>query len=166
MAKHKISLSFDTGVAGLNRALYKKFALNSLKYILNDQNIIDISELKDYMDFCLNLDILICNDEKIKQLNNEFRDKNEPTDVLSFALFADNPDLRPIIDNNIFLGEIIISVETAQKQADAANKSLNEEICFLISHGILHLFGFTHDEEKSYNFMIETQNSMLTAGCI
>ncbi len=159
MVRHNISLAFDEGVIGLNKALYKKFALRALKYLFD--NVIGISPLKEYKDCRFNFDVLICNDEKIKELNKDFRKKNKPTDVLTFALFADNPEMRTAVGGNIFLGEIIISAETAKKQAEENNKKIDEEICFLISHGILHLFGFTHDDEESYNFMIETQNRML-----
>jgi rRNA maturation RNase YbeY len=163
MVRHKVSLSLDDDVVCLNNVLYKKYALKALKYVCNDKKTFEMSELKSYKDYCFNLDILICKDDKIKQLNKDFRNKNKPTDVLTFALFADNPEVRTVVDGNIFLGEIIISAETAKQQAEQANKSLDDEILFLISHGILHLFGFTHDDEESYDFMMETQNRMLVA---
>ena len=115
MVRHKISLAFDEGITGLNKSLFKKFALKALKYLCTD--IIEIPPLKDYTNCCFNFDILICDDEKIKQLNKDFRKKNKPTDVLTFALFADNPEMRTAVGGNIFLGEIIISAETAKKQA-------------------------------------------------
>ncbi len=108
----------------------------------------------------LEVDIVFCDDAQIKELNTSYRNINSPTDVLSFALFADNPDENFIIDNQISLGEIIISTETAKRQADEQNKTLDEEIYFLLSHGILHLFGFDHPDEESLEDMLAIQQEM------
>jgi len=88
------------------------------------------------------------NDETICELNNQYRNKNKPTDVLSFSLqegeFSNiNPDV---------LGDIVISVETAKENAQKNGLPLEQEINFLIIHGLLHLLGYDHEnttkEEK------------------
>ncbi|PKN77520.1 MAG: rRNA maturation RNase YbeY [Deltaproteobacteria bacterium HGW-Deltaproteobacteria-10] len=82
------------------------------------------------------------NDEIIQDLNNRYRNKNKPTDVLSFSLqegdFSHiNPDM---------LGDIVISVDTAAKNAFKVDLSLDQEINFLIIHGLLHLLGYNHEK--------------------
>lgn len=81
------------------------------------------------------------NDETIRELNNQYRNKNKPTDVLSFSLqegeFSNiNPDV---------LGDIVISVETAKENAQKNDLSFEQEINFLIIHGLLHLLGYDHE---------------------
>lgn len=107
----------------------------------------------------LSFDILFVDDEKIQAVNREYREKDTPTDVITFALFADD-DFKMVLDDDINLGEILISVDTAKKQA---KDSLKEEILTLICHGILHLFGFDHQTEEDYNFIVDVQNRVLNA---
>ncbi len=101
-----------------------------------------VRTLLNIMD-CANKEISISfvDDKTIQQLNNIYLQKNKPTNVLSFSLQEGeygniNPDI---------LGDIIISAETAQRDAAIGNLSLSEEIVFLIIHGLLHLLGFNHE---------------------
>lgn len=129
---------------------------------LEEQNILKQSCLKDYdiNKITLSGDILICDNKKIHEINKEYRHKDSPTDVITFALFADD-DNSSDIDGEIYLGEIIISAEQTKIQADENKKTFNEELHFLISHGILHLLGFDHQDEETYNFMINLQDLIL-----
>ena len=80
------------------------------------------------------------------------------TDVITFAIFADSPlNERFIIDSDISLGEIIISLDKVKEQADYNNVTFLDELYFIISHGILHLLGFDHQNDVDYNFMVENQ---------
>lgn len=106
----------------------------------------------------LSFDILFVDDKKIQDVNKEYRDKDRPTDVITFALFADD-DFKMVMDGDIYLGEILISVDTAKAQAKA---SVKEEVLTLICHGILHLFGFDHQIEEDYNFIVDIQNRVLS----
>jgi len=85
------------------------------------------------------ISIAFVNNEKIKELNNKFRNINEETDVLSFPM-----------DEEI-LGDIIISAEKALTQSKDYGHSFKREICYLVTHGILHLLGYDHktDGEKT-----------------
>ena len=66
----------------------------------------------------ISFDIVFCNNEKIHEINREYRDKDRPTDVISFAIFADSePEERFIFDGEINLGEIIISLDKTKEQA-------------------------------------------------
>jgi probable rRNA maturation factor len=84
--------------------------------------------------------IAFVSDRKMRELNNNFRGKNSTTDVLSFPFEADEFD---IVENT--LGDIIISVEQAQRQAAENDLSLDAEIKQLILHGFLHLCGYDHE---------------------
>jgi probable rRNA maturation factor len=98
------------------------------------------------------LTIAFVSDRKIRELNKIFRDKNKPTDVLSFPY---EPDQYDFLETDNFLGDIVISLETAQKQA-AENKLLFEtEIKQLILHGILHLCGYDHETDAGEMNRIE-----------
>lgn len=89
----------------------------------------------------LELSIIFVNDQQIRELNRIYRKKDRATDVLAFAQregkFADPED--PI------LGDIVISVESAQRQAKERGRSLEQELDLLLIHGILHLLGYEHE---------------------
>jgi probable rRNA maturation factor len=87
------------------------------------------------------LTVAFVSDRRIKELNNIFRDKNRPTDVLSFPY---EPDQYDYLETENFLGDIVISVEQAERQAQENNLTLENEIKQLILHGILHLCGYDH----------------------
>jgi probable rRNA maturation factor len=90
------------------------------------------------------LTVAFVSDRKIKQLNNIFRDLNKPTDVLSFPY---EPDHYDYLETENFLGDIVISVEQADRQAKENNLTLENEIKQLILHGILHLCGYDHESD-------------------
>ncbi len=86
--------------------------------------------------------VAFVSDRRMRRLNSEFRGKNSTTDVLSFPFEADEFDS----DENQ-LGDIIISLEQAVRQADENNLTLELEIKQLILHGVLHLCGFDHETD-------------------
>jgi len=88
---------------------------------------------------CTRKDLLIAltNDESVKILNKRWRNKNKPTDVLSFTY--DEPD---------FLGEVIISLDRAKIQAGEYNVTLEDETKRLMVHGLLHLLGYRHHKRE------------------
>ena len=79
------------------------------------------------------VELLLTNNEKIQELNQKYRSKNLPTDVLSFSL-----------DDDESLGQIVISVDKATEQAKVLSQALEEELQFLFAHGLLHLLGYDH----------------------
>ena len=89
------------------------------------------------------LSMVFCDDEAIKGLNNEYRKKNEATDVLSFPIEMENfiPEIRMV-------GDIVISTETAIRQAKDYNHSPLVEMLILLIHGLLHLHGYDHIEDE------------------
>lgn len=100
--------------------------------------------------------LVLVNDKMIKDLNREYRLINKPTDVLSFSYFREKK--FPEADT---VGEIIISLETAKKQAKQHKKSLSQEVEFLFVHGLLHIFGFDHEIENEKKIMFALQNKIL-----
>ena len=109
----------------------------------------------------LSFDIVFVDDYEIQQINSEYRSKDKPTDVITFALFADD-DYKIIVDNDIYLGEILISIDTAKKQAQ---NGIAKEILTLITHGVLHLLGFDHMTDEDYNFIVNVQNQIIQKLC-
>jgi probable rRNA maturation factor len=110
--------------------------------------IVKIQEAKDK-----NFDVAFVSDRRLRKINKQFRGKNSTTDVLSFAFEADEFDIaaEQISDKNKssldFLGDIVISIEQAQKQAGENDLDLETEIKQLILHGILHLCGYDHESD-------------------
>ena len=98
------------------------------------------------------VDITVVDDEEIHVLNRDYRNVDRSTDVLSFALDEDGgePELIDGPEEHL-LGDIIISAETAQRQADEFGHGLEREIVYLAVHGLLHLLGYDHmtDEDKA-----------------
>ncbi|MEG0831167.1 MAG: rRNA maturation RNase YbeY [Acidaminococcaceae bacterium] len=130
----------------------------------NDQEQIPISEdLEQLLTAGLNavaklhalratteVDITLVSDEEIHHLNLEYRQVDRATDVLSFALDEDDgqePALVGEIEEHL-LGDIIISAETAKRQAEEFGHGLNREIVYLAVHGLLHLLGYDHMQEE------------------
>lgn len=106
----------------------------------------------------LSFSIIFTDDDTIWKINKEYRKKDAPTDVITFALFADDTN-KFVFNKTVELGEIIISVDTAKNQAQ---DSLENEILTLICHGILHLLGFDHLTNEDYNFVVGIQNSVIS----
>ena len=137
----------------------KKIIRKIFKILLKKTDVFENSCLNGLNIQNLSVDFVFCNDEFIHKINKEYRGFDKPTDVISFALFCD--DENSIISDDINLGEIIISVDTAKKQALENKHSLEKEIYYLICHGMLHLLGFDHQTEREYNFMVDIQNSVI-----
>jgi probable rRNA maturation factor len=97
-------------------------------------------------------------DEKIKQLNKQYLGKDKATNVLSFSLREDEyGNINPQI-----LGDIVISADTAQKDAIQGNLTIAQEIDFLIIHGLLHLLGYNHENttKKETNIMRQKEKKL------
>jgi probable rRNA maturation factor len=96
------------------------------------------------------LSILLCDDATIHALNREHRRKNKPTDVLAFAL----REGKVLPGASGVLGDVVISLDTAARQAKQLKRSLWDEVTWLLAHGLLHLVGYDHRtdaEERRMN---------------
>jgi probable rRNA maturation factor len=99
--------------------------------------------------------ILLADDERIRELNQQFRKKNKPTDVLSFPALAFPPDAWGDGHPQKQLGDLAISLDTAGRQAETFGHSLATEVKVLILHGILHLAGHDHERDDGEMAAIE-----------
>ncbi len=112
------------------------------------------------------LSIALVDDPTIHALNKAYRKKDKPTDVLSFAQHDDALSLakgaqaqraraaKPSAAQGLLLGDVIVSLDTAARQAAERDRSLAAELTTLLAHGVLHLAGFDHrtdDEEREMN---------------
>lgn len=131
-----------------------------LKFYLNEENIFNKSCLFGQEFNCISFDVLYCDNKKTHKINKEYRKKDYPADIITFAVFADSEE-KFIFDGEINLGEIIISLDKTTENACENVVSFEDELHFLISHGIMHLLGFDHQTNEDYNFIIEAQTSAL-----
>lgn len=102
--------------------------------------------------------VLLTDDPHMTQLNREYREINGPTDVLAFAM-RDGED-NNVLNTNI-LGDVVISLETAERQAKEEVHSLEKEVTFLTVHGVLHLLGYDHQTHNEASVMFEKQDTIL-----
>ncbi|KEF42547.1 MAG: rRNA maturation factor [Cyanobium sp. CACIAM 14] len=113
------------------------------------------------------LGLELCDDAAIAELNRSWRQMTGPTDVLAFAAQEGAPPLPPAATDDdeawLELGDIVISLDTARRQADAAGHTLEQELLFLASHGLLHLLGWDHPDEASLAVMLGRQATLLEA---
>ena len=99
---------------------------------------------------------------EIQQINKMYRDKDKATDVISFALEEDEPEITGIEMPRV-LGDIIICTDVAQEQADSYGHSFERELGFLALHGFLHLLGYDHMNEQDEKQMFGRQDQILNA---
>ena len=108
------------------------------------------------------LTLRLTDDSEIQALNSQYRQQNKPTDVLAFAaLEAEIPIFQPDEPEPLYLGDIIISLETAARQAQQNNHSLTIELAWLASHGLLHLLGWDHPDDERLEEMLAQQANLL-----
>ena len=110
----------------------------------------------------LSLGLRFTDDTNIATLNSAWRQKTGPTDVLSFAALDDAGDW--MAGPSIELGDIVVSLETARRQAKEQGHSLQRELRWLVSHGLLHLLGWDHPDDDSLTAMLALQERLLGDG--
>ncbi|NET56860.1 MAG: rRNA maturation RNase YbeY [Symploca sp. SIO2E6] len=110
------------------------------------------------------LTLRLTDDTEIQSLNAQYRAQNQPTDVLAFAALEVNFPGMPIPRQQfmpLYLGDVVISVDTAYRQAQQQQHSLQTELAWLASHGLLHLLGWDHPDEESLTKMLNQQKMLL-----
>ncbi len=136
--------------------------------IFNESNkeIKEIDKLQEYMKFVVEkleiptaiFNIIFVDNERIHEINKEYRKVDRVTDVISFAL-EDNPDI--VYEDFRLLGDIYIAIDVAYDQAIEYNHSREREVCFLATHGVLHLLGYDHMTEDEEKEMFGIQEELL-----
>ena len=105
------------------------------------------------------LSIVLTDDAHIRVLNRDFRGKDMPTDVLSFCQMEGEPFVSPVP----ILGDLVISLETASRQADERGHSMDAELRILLVHGLMHLLGHDHLDAKERAEMAAAEDELLAA---
>jgi probable rRNA maturation factor len=106
------------------------------------------------------LSLILTGDEKIRELNRVYRAKDRPTDVLAFA---QNEGEFASLSGHL-LGDVVVSVPTARRQAEREGRELVAELTMLIAHGVLHLLGWDHDTPlKDHRMRRETERLCVAA---
>ena len=99
----------------------------------------------------------LVDDREIALLNSRWRGRRKPTDVLSFSLLeGDHAGHRGAL-----LGDVVIGIETAARQAAARHKSVDEEVARLLIHGVLHLLGYDHATDREARIMESRERALL-----
>ena len=110
------------------------------------------------------LSITFVDKSEIQEINKMYRDKDKVTDVISFALEEDEPDIdMSEFDIPRVLGDIIICTVVAQEQSESYGHSFERELGFLALHGFLHLLGYDHMNEEDEKEMFGRQDAILNA---
>ncbi len=121
------------------------------KIILKAIEILNLNE-----DICLSVIFVL--DKKMRKINEHYRNVDQTTDVISFAL-NDYQDDSTFYEDE--LGDIFINIDAASRQAEYYNHTERREICFLFTHGLLHLCGFDHINDADEKEMIKYQKMIL-----
>ncbi|RUM59693.1 MAG: rRNA maturation RNase YbeY [Persephonella sp.] len=126
-----------------DRDITKKFVKEITKKILEELNLDKVE-----------VSITLTDNDKIRELNKNWRNKDKETDVLSFPI-----NEKPLRYRYTVLGDVIISIPFAKRQAEEIGYSYKEEILRLLIHGILHLLGYDHEkDEKEAEIMFSLQD--------
>ncbi|CCO09100.1 rRNA maturation RNase YbeY [Desulforamulus hydrothermalis] len=104
--------------------------------------------------------LIFVDDNYIQSLNAEYRGIDKPTDVLSFAL-NEGEDMPQVEEAEDLLGDIVISLPTARRQAAAYGHSFEREVAYLTAHGCLHLLGYDHQNEADRQVMRQKEEAIL-----
>ncbi|MBO5733666.1 MAG: rRNA maturation RNase YbeY [Clostridia bacterium] len=124
-------------------------------------------EYEEFTDDC-EISLTFVDNDAIREINSNARGKESATDVLSFPMLETDEDGtliiydEDIVDGRVLLGDIVISAQRAQEQAEEFGHSLVREMCFLAVHSVLHLLGYDHErsaEEEKIQF--EKQDEIL-----
>jgi len=132
---------------------------------LTNENLKEIDELNEYFNYLFDymkikdsvMSIIIVDNEKIHEINKQYRNIDRPTDVISFALEEDETIDEPFKT----LGDIYISIDKVYEQAKEYNHSIKRELFFLVTHGFLHLLGYDHMTKEDEEEMFSLQEKIL-----
>lgn len=131
---------------------------------LTNEKLKEIDELNEYTKYLINymnidasFSIIIVDNNKIHEINKEYRGIDRPTDVISFALEEDEDyEVKERL-----LGDIFISIDKVYEQAKEYNHSVKRELFFLVTHGFLHLLGYDHMKKEDEEIMFPLQEKIL-----
>lgn len=106
--------------------------------------------------------VVLCDDRAIRRLNSKWRSVDAPTDVLAFPQLTKD-DWQDLAIRQVLLGDIVLSLESAARQAKEYGHSTEREILYLFTHGLLHLLGYDHLEEDERRWMRRREEEIMAA---
>ncbi|MFO3787640.1 rRNA maturation RNase YbeY [Bacillus mojavensis] len=129
------------------------------------ENLLQFAAEREGVQDQAEVSVTIVTNEDIQQINKEYRGKDTPTDVISFALEEEGVDEVEIVGAEMppVLGDIIISADRTREQAEEYNHSFKRELGFLAVHGFLHLLGYDHMTKEEEEEMFTKQKDLLDA---
>ena len=138
--------------------------------ISNDKEYLDEDKIKEFAEYIVSgekedeyakndyyISLLITNNENIQQINKEYRGKDMPTDVISFA-YNETENFGPVE----VIGDIVISIDRVIEQSNSYNHSEAREFYYVLCHGLLHILGYDHIEEEDRIKMRSKEEFYLT----
>ena len=146
------------------------FAKKTEKYNLDDQDLL-IRAIEKIAEICnlsslvpsseLTLPVILLDDDQITEINETYLNHEGPTDVISFD-YVEDFDEETDSDDEFTIGELYISLETAERQGKEYGKPLNDELLLYIAHGILHICGYDDHCEEDIIEMRKAEQRVLT----
>ncbi len=137
-------------------AFCKRIAIHTLNFVrpqLSPQHFVNTAQDG------LEISIVLSTDSKVRVLNRDYRGKNKPTNVLSFPAV----DEEMMMQGSLMLGDIVLALQTTQKEARAENKPFKAHVAHLVVHGVLHLLGYDHEIERDALKMERMERLILAA---
>ncbi|MBU0437828.1 rRNA maturation RNase YbeY [Staphylococcus succinus] len=125
-------------------------------------SLLTFAKTQENIDGEAELSVTFVDKVEIQEINKMYRDKDKVTDVISFALEEDEPEITGL-DMPRVLGDIIICTDVANEQAESYGHSFERELGFLALHGFLHLLGYDHMNEQDEKEMFGRQDKILNA---
>ncbi len=139
----------------------QQFEIHNLtEYNIEESKLCQLVELalKKEKLINVNFNIILVDNQKIKEINQQYRNQNKVTDVITFAL---EDETWPQLNEIRILGDIYISIEQAKQQAKKYQHSFFRELAFLTIHGFYHLLGYNHESEEDEKIMFQKQEEVL-----
>lgn len=144
--EYLVELQHDVDITGLDDAALERLAAHALAI----ENVVQPSELS----------VVLTGDDAVRELNRTYRGVDAATDVLSFSQTEGEEFAVP--DGEMpHLGDVIISIETAQRQASEHSLALQDEVAHLLVHGVLHLLGYDHEDAADEVVMRAHEDAIL-----
>lgn len=165
MSPHMVSLDIALEDSGWSKSLSDvETLINTCLEAMMDS----VPETKVFGKFStLEISVLLTGNEAIQTLNRDYRGKDKPTNVLSFPSLGDEEikayfqDGATLPDYPVSLGDIIFSLQTLEGEARAQNKDLADHFCHLFIHGLLHLLGYDHVQDRDAEHMEALEKAIL-----
>ena len=144
--RYMIELEHETDIAGVDEHALERLAAHAL----------DVEQVAKPAE----LSVLLADDPTVHELNKTYRGTDEATDVLSFSQTEGEPFAQP--EGAVpHLGDVIISIDTARRQAAEYAVSLQDEVSHLLVHGVLHLLGYDHEDAAEADVMRRHEEAIL-----